>query len=220
MPKIPAKIIFLFTTAVLLSVILFQFLGDWSFPDTRWPIEKGEKVKISSDKSVVQKFVAGRDGLARIKVLFGNSDIGKGGKLEMKIYDETCSKLLRNSTLAVTSLDSGDTKDFKFPRIPDSQGKIFCLDLRYNGAKSASVFLVNDPAPESKFLSVDGQELPNQALAMRPAYQNASWQQNILELDQRISQYKPWFLKGSYLLAIVFFFLIFAIFAVILLIMG
>ena len=204
--------------AILLLVILWKLLGDWSFPDTHWPIEKGEKVKLKTEQMIVQKFVASRDGLMRIKVLFGNSDIGKGGTLEMKIYDETCSTLLRDSKLKVTGLDSGNTEDFKFARIPDSKGKTFCMDLRYDGAKSANLFLENNSLPENKFLSVNGQELSGQSIAMRPAYQNASRWQNIRELDQRISQYKPWFLKGPYLLAIVFFFLLFTISAVILLI--
>ena len=218
MQKLSTKNIFLLAAAVFLLAILWKLLGDWSFPDTRWPIEKGEKAKLKTEQMIVQKFVAARDGLARIKVLFGNSDIRKGGALEMKIYDEKCSKLLRDSKLKVTGLDSGNTVDFKFPRISDSENKTFCLDLHYNGAKSANLFLENNPLPENKSLSVNGQELSGQSIAMRPAYQNASGWQNIRELDQRISQYKPWFLKGPYLLAIVFFFLLFTISAVILLI--
>ena len=208
-------------TAVLLLVILFKLLGDWSFPDTSWPLEKGEKVKMEANQPLVQKFTASRDGLERIKILFANSAIGDGGKLEMKIYDETCSQLTRESTLNVTSISSGNTTDFTFSRIPDSKDQAFCLNLAYKpqkGTKSASIFILDNPSPQSQYFRLNGQERPGQSISMRPAYQNASGWQNIIELDQRISQYKPWLLKGPYLLVIVFLFVIFAISAVILLI--
>lgn len=215
------KNIFLFFTIILLLVILFKLIGDWSFPDTSWPLEKDEKVKIEAGTPLVQKFTANRDGLARIKVLFANSSLGDGGTLAMKIYDETCVSFLRQSTFTVTSLDSDNTIDFAFSRIPDSKDKAFCLNLTYEpkkGAKSANIFLLNNPSPESQFLSLNGQVRPDQSIAMRPAYQNASWWQNIIELDQRISQYKPWFLKSYYLMAIAFLFIFFSILAVVLLI--
>jgi len=37
------------------------------------------------------------------------------------------------------------------------------------------------------------------SLAMRPAYLNHYFWQDIQELNQRISQYKPWFLKHYFL---------------------
>jgi len=222
MPKISIKNIFLFAIAFLVFIILLKFLSDWSFPDTSWPLEKGEKVKMETSQPLVQKFTASRDGLERIKVLFANSSLGDGGILEMKIYDETCSQLLRESSLKVTSLDSGNIIDFTFSRIPNSKDKSFCLNLAYKpqkGAKSANIFLLNNPSPQSQFLSLNGQERPGQSIAMRPAYQNSSLWQNIVELDRRMSQYKPWFLKSYYLLIIAFLFIFFSILSVILLIL-
>jgi len=48
-------------------------------------------------------------------------------------------------------------------------------------------------------------------LSMRPAYENDNWKQDISELSQRISQYKPWFLKHFYLDAIAILFIVLSV---------
>lgn len=206
------KLIFIAVFFGLLILIFFTLGNIWSFPDTEWPLTKGDKEKIRTE--VVQKFKANRDGLARIKILFGNSDINSGGTLIFKLFDEDCEESIRTTRLDINSLNSDNTTDFIFSKIKDSKDKTYCFKLSYDqkkDSKKINVFIAENKMAQNKFLSVNGEELIGQSLAMRPAYKNATLFGDINELNQRISQYKPWFLKHYYLYFIAFGFLILSI---------
>lgn len=184
----------------LLILIFFRLGKMLSFPDQNWTLEKGEKIKMSSD--VLQKFEATRDGLARIKILFGSSDTKPGGTFSFKLYDENCQDIIRETNLDIVSLDSGNTLDFVFPKINNSKNKMFCLKLSYaqkKGGKKAQIFVINNSMPEKKYFSINGEEKAGQSISMRPAYKNENIFKDFSELNKRMSQYKPWFLKHYYL---------------------
>ena len=211
-PYITAKNIFLLLVVLFLGIIFWNFGKAWSFPDTSWPLAKGEKEKIRTE--VVQKFTASRNGLARIEILFGNSDVSPGGRFTFKLLEEDCQKSVRETDLDITSLNSDNTTDFIFSKINDSKDKTYCLAISYaqkKGGKKAEIFIADNTLPEKKYFSVNGEEMAGKSLPMRPAYKNANLFQDIEELNQRISQYKPWFLKHYYLYVIVFGFLILSI---------
>ena len=194
------KIILSIIFCGLLILIFFRLEKTLSFPDQNWTLEKGEKIKISFE--VVQKFETTRDGLTRVKILFGSSDTKPGGTFNFKLYEENCQNIIRETNLDIVSLDSGNTVDFVFPKINDSKNKIFCLKLNYTqkeGGKKAQIFVINNTMPEKKYLSINGEEKTGQAISMRPAYKNKYFWQDLSELNQRMSQYKPWFLKHYYL---------------------
>jgi hypothetical protein len=218
-PYLAARNIFLAIFLLLFAIIFWNFSRAWSFHDTSWPLEKGEKEKIRTE--IMQKFKAERDGLARIKVLFGSSDVSPGGTFTLDILDEDCKKSVRKIELDITSLESDKLTDFIFPKIKDSNGKTYCLTLSYDqmkGGKKAEIFL-SPRAPQVTYFSINGQELTDKSMPMRPAYKNASIFGDIEEMNQRISQYKPFFLKHYYLYFIVFGFLILSIGLVIILIL-
>ena len=203
----------------LLSLIFFDLEKNLSFPDQNWSLEKGEKAKISSE--IVQKFQADRDGLTRIKILFGSSDVAPGGKFDFKIYQENCQDIVRKTTLEITSLDSENTTDFIFSKIKNSKNKIFCFKLSYTqkkGGKKTNVFINENSMEQNKFLSVNGEEKKDQSLAMRPAYRNENIFQDFIELNQRISQYKPFFLKHYFLWFIIIGFIILSLTLIVMLI--
>lgn len=219
MPLTRDKKIFLAFLAILVVVIFADLHAQWSFPDTHWPIEKAEKVKLRAEQPITQKFTAARDGLSRVKILFGNSDLGANGEMQLSVLDENCAELLRRVEIKTESLDSGNTLDFNFPRLPKSKDQTFCLQLATVGKKSANVFVVSNTLPDNKSLVINDQELAGQALAMRPAYRNATLSQNLTELNQRISQYKPWFLKHFFLTAITLGFLLLSLLVIVILIL-
>ncbi len=218
--KLTARNIFILLLILLLGIIFFNFFKVWSFPDTAWPLAKGEKTKINSE--IIQKFTADRDGLARIKILFGDSDISPGGQFNLKIHEENCQNIIRETTLNIISLDSDNTVDFIFSQIKNSKNKTFCLRLSYaqkKGGKKANIFIADNSRPENKFLSVNGAEKTGQSIAMRPAYKNNRLWQDFTELNQRVSQYKPWFLKHYCFDFIIFGFLVLSVLLVIILIL-
>ncbi|MFZ2193529.1 MAG: hypothetical protein WAV31_04775 [Candidatus Moraniibacteriota bacterium] len=214
------KLILIIFFFLLLLVIFFRLNKALSFPDQAWKLEKGEKIKMSSE--VIQKFEADRDGLTRVKILFGSSDVKPGGIFNFKLYDENCQDILREVELEITSLDSGNTVDFIFPKVKDSKNKTFYLRLKYvqkEGGKKANIFVIENLMPQNKFLSVNNEEFHGKSLAMRPAYRSSNLLKDFSELNQRMSQYKPWFLKHYFLHLIMFGFIILSIFLVLLLVL-
>jgi hypothetical protein len=204
-------------------LVFYKLSGLWSFSDPNWPLGKDEKVKIKNGTQIVQKFTADRNGLARIEVLFGSSNLDQGATLTMKIYDETCSGLIRESSFFSPSIGSDNTEDFVFSKIPDSKNKTFCLNLSFSpviNSKSTTVFAVSNSMSQNKSLMIDGQNFSGQSLSMRPAYKNNNLWGDLTELNQRISQYKPWFLKHYYLAAVALSFIILSFILVAILILS
>lgn len=196
------------TTVFLGSIVLFTVLiiwnlrGGWGFPDTHFPMEKGEKIKLE-EAGATQTLVASRDNLSGINVLFGGSNIKEGGTLSFALLDERCETTLQEEKRFTQTLNADNSTDFSFSAIPDSAGKTFCFKTNFTpekGSKKAALFVIPNTLPEEKLsLSINSEPRPGESLALRPVYRNASLFADIVELNHRISQYKPWFLKGAFL---------------------
>lgn len=218
-PHITPKIFFISLIVLILIIVFFNLSRIFSFPDTAWPLEKGEKEKIHTE--VIQKFIASRDGLSGVKILFGSSDVSPGGTLNLKIYQENCQKIVREVDLGITKLNSNNATNFNFPKIKDSAEKTFCLNLSYikkGGGKKAEIFVIENPRSENKYFSLNGEETQGKAIPFRPTYKNATVFGDIYELNQRLSQYKPWFLKHYFMYFVSFGFLVLSVALIIILI--
>jgi len=208
---------------ILLTAISFKLISDWSFPDTAWKISKDSKAELKKEEDpVLQKFIANRDGLSQVEMLLGSAKIK--GEIEMKILDENCSNILREGKIKRTRFDSEKTYTFKFSQIENSKNKTFCFSIYFDGEKIGSkhpaIFVSNTQAPDGGSFKIpfSNEEIPNKSLSIRPGYQNLKWNENFTELNQRISQYKPFFLKHYYLWAISITFIILSISLVVILI--
>lgn len=213
MKYIYSKNIFFFIILIALVLITVRLVNLWSFPDTDWILKKGEKTALESNYPLLQKFTAAKNNLSKIEILFSSSDIKPGGAILMEVLDENCSRILRKREMRATNLEAENTYAFRFSRIPDSQGKTYCLALSYSpfieNGKKAKVFLANtSPTGSIALIIPDGEEIENKSLAMRPGYQKNTVWENIQAINQRISQYKPWFLKHYFLYAIVSLFVL------------
>lgn len=189
-------------TIVLAGFVVRHISREWGFPDMRFPIEKGEKRKLH-ELGALQTIRSDRDGLSGLNVLFGGSSVKEGGKLSFRLLDESCAKTLHEETRFVDTIDSDTAMEFRFPRIPDSSGKRFCLSLSFDpqpGSKKAFLFTIPNTLPnDTPRLVVNGEERPGESLAIRPVYRNEHLGRDLIELTRRISQYKPWFLKDAML---------------------
>lgn len=206
MKRPSSKTVFLASIAVLTMLVFINLERQLGFPDTRFPLEKGEKIKLD-EPGATQTFVARRDDLSGVNILFGGSSIKEGGTLSFTLLDEKCEKTLRKEKRFVKTLNADNSTNFSFSRIPDSAGKTFCFKTSFapeKGSKKAAIFAVPNTLPDEKLaLIINGENRPGESLAIRPVYRNANLFADLVELNQRISQYKPWFLKDAFLATII-----------------
>jgi hypothetical protein len=172
-----------------------------SFTDPQMPLEKGDNIKLRPQKTLTQEFVASHDNLVKIKFLLRIESMDDANTVKMQIADETCSNIIREGFLSPSSfLASNNLVEFKFDKIPDSNGKTFCVKATFETQN-----------PQATYVQFFSQKNDPSMLSMRPAYENDNWKQDISELSQRISQYKPWFLKHFYLDAIAILFIVLSV---------
>ena len=205
------KILLIFAMAffAIVFIIFFKLL---SFPDSSIVLEKGELFVLQPNYSLSQTFLADRDNLMKIEFLMRTPGPKKDDIVKMEIADETCSDTLRTGELEKSSLDSKNLYYFQFPEIADSENKVFCLKANFvpghTDSKYIRFFLHENTKQEFILMDASNEiKIENQSLAMRPAYKNENIAQDVNELNQRISQYKPWFLKHYYLYGISFLFI-------------
>lgn len=212
------KNIFLVILVISLFAVFFKFLSLLSFPDSSIVLEKGDPaVKLPAKNSLTQKFTAQRDNLVKVEFLLRTPGIEfeNNDKVEMRLADENCQNPIREGYLQTSFLNSKNLYEFGFPKVKNSKNQTYCLIATFKPSKgkakaiqffvfekSPGTFLPENPATQEKY--------PN-SLSIRPAYANDNLWQNLEELNQRISQYKPWFLKHYYLWIITIAFVVFSI---------
>lgn len=208
------KNIILLAFFLFLALIFFDFLANLSFPDTLPGSPKTDETKLYPKSPVFQIFTATENNLERINIGTKNIPDKLGSDVLFQLSDETCDKILAESKFGYFSFLS-DPKVFKFTKIPDSKDKKYCLKVTYLGDKKGkngypSIETSNQPAdPNASYTNTGGKggENKGKTLKIEPAY-SGTLSENLNQLNQRISQYKPWFLKGNYLFAIFALFLI------------
>ena len=217
------KHVFLAIFAILLLSIAFQFFSLLSFPDSSIVLVKGDTVKLQPEDSLTQKFTANRDGLNKVEfllrtpgIVFENKDV-----MKVQLLDENCQKPLREGVLKESFLNSGNLYEFPFSKVENSQNKIFCVIATFQPTKSSAKaiqFFTSDGPPR-----VDERLSPRveagAQLSIRPVYVNDNVWQNLSELNQRISQYKPFFLRHIYLATFSILFIVLSIVLVMILIL-
>jgi hypothetical protein len=188
---------------IFILAIFWRFFDLLSFPDSSIVLQKGALVKLHKKENLTQNFTANRDGLSKVEVLLRSPGIKfeNGDKMKMEILDASCEKNLQEGFLTDAFLNTENLYEFRFDRIDDSQDQEFCLKATFQNQK--------ENAKAIQFFTMGEGE--NQPLSIRPVYKNESVCQDLSELNQRMSQYKPWFLKHYYLWTISILFLILSI---------
>lgn len=203
---------FYLVLGLILFSLIFGFLRLFGFPDSDWSLQKGERVVLLPGESLSQTFTTGRDGLRRIEILFGKFTLEGEDELMLELRDDTCSQILAQKTLVKKSFDSEYTYNFLFDAIHDSQNKTYCFMATFTTNRpvaktKAPRFFIDEEAKQSALYTVtnpSGEKTPGPGLlAIRPGYINTSLVANGQEFFNRISQYKPFFLKSWFLLGLV-----------------
>lgn len=193
-------IAFLGISVLIIGIRFFTIL---SFPDTR-TLDKGDIVKIFPGQTLSQKFTASRDNLKSIQFLLRTPGLKDGDTIIIKLADVTCTNTLREGELTRPFLNTDDMYVFAFPRITDSKGETYCLLLSYRTSSTSNKYLrfftTHESNPSLLLMnSATNEPLNGESLSLRTVYRNNHWWEDLHELNQRISQYKPWFLKDFYI---------------------
>ena len=205
------KKIFLALFFFFLILIFSKFFSLISFPDSSIVLEKEDDLQLKEGQSIQQKFIANRNNLSKIQILMRSTGIDKGNIIEMEIADDNCQNTIYRKNLEYSFLDAGNLYEFSFPKIKESKERKYCLiaTLLHQQSKSAKFFTSSKNYSFFEAINIStGDKNEYQALSMRPAYKNVNAWQDIDELNKRISQYKPFFLKHYFLWTILILFLV------------
>lgn len=210
-----------------LFFIISRFLSVLSLPDSSYNFAEKDKTRLYPDYPITQKFIAKKNNLNQINILLNNVKLKSSDKIIFKLSDESCSQLISETELTASNDYHSIFNHFSFPVISDSQNKMYCFMITYmpekeNLKKSSYPEVVTNL--EMLFAEPFKNSRPSTnekaaSLVMRPAYTNGNIFDDLYELIGRISQYKPWFLKGIYIEAIIVLFFLLTITFVILVIL-
>ncbi len=202
--RIPKKQFLLFGLMSLCILgIGWRFFGELSFRDSSIILTKGEPIKILPGETLTQTFIPKSGELKRLEFLVRNPEPKKGDRVIIMVADATCQNPIRESVLRPGYLDSDNLFIARFNPLTVSPNEPLCAILHFDDTTPQSPFLrffTHESRPDT-FLEfkLGGALQTDLALALRPVYIYPTLGQNLNELNNRISQYKPWFLKDGFL---------------------
>lgn len=196
--------------------ILGAFFANLSFPDSSYNfLGSTEKAKLDSGKPISQKFIAKDNNLNQIKIIIGNSNLWPMEKIVFELADSSCESIIARETMTFLTPEPHIYYRFNFPEIADSQGKEYCFKATYFSTFDRGIerpFLGASEEEQfagmSYFNEGNGRLYQDRTLQMRPSYGTRSFVGDLNQLNNRISQYKPVYLKGHALTAIFVTFLL------------
>lgn len=205
-----------------LAVVFYFFLANLAFPDSDYNFVTGGSAKLYPGLPVFQIFTAKDNNLSQIKIALKNSSVNFSEKIVFELADENCEKILATDKINWYT-PVGIFYRFNFEKIKDSRDKKYCLSATFYSNKKGDYPEISISKSEifkdSSFTNTGkNKTYQGRTLIFRPAYENENVWQNLQELNQRMSQYKPWFLKNIYLSAIILLTIILSITLVLLLI--
>lgn len=188
--------------------IFGSFFTDLSFPESDYDFPGAtSKAKLDPGKPITQIFEAKENNLNQVKIIIGNADLRPTEKIVLELTDALCETTIANATRTFLSPEPHVYSRLNFPAIPDSAGKKYCFKITYFsdqdkdrpfvGASEGEQFI-----GQSYYNEGNGRIYENRTLQMRPAYGTSNTLSDLSALIDRMSQYKPGFLKGSALVSI------------------
>lgn len=197
----------LFTVFLIGVVAIFwTFLASFGLGESGYNfLNKTKKVTLSPGAPVTQTFTAHENNLSQVRFVMGNVILENNDFLEFRLLNETCSDTIAVKKYDTKPNEQGAYTVFAFPAIPDSLEKTYCFSATYlsdENRKGEKPYLsatdVPDPIFSDRTLTDTNKNrvYPSQTLFLRPAYTSGSLSDDLSHLIDRLSQYKPVFLKG------------------------
>lgn len=175
---------------------------------------KTKKVTLAPGMPVFQTFTAKKDNLHQVRFVLGNVSLRHGEHIDLALMDGACTQIIATGEFDTEPTKQGAYTVFSFPPIPTSRDTRYCFAATFfsdNSKKGEKPHLsatdIPDPIFSDRTLtdSNKGKTYDSHTLFLRPAYTKGSLQADLGSLLERLSQYKPEFLKGW---PIVFLFII------------
>lgn len=203
MPLSTTKLLLASLLGLVIIGIGWRFGHELSFRDSSIVFTKGEPVKILPGETITQTFNPKSGALTKLEFLIRNPEPKPGDRVTVTVTDKTCETTLRETTLKPGYLDSDNLFVARFEPLPTASNGPLCVILNFDQTQHQSEFLrffTHESKPASFLdLTLAGGLQPERSLALRPVYTYPTLSQNLSELNDRISQYKPWFLKDGFL---------------------
>ncbi len=187
--------------------IFGSFFANLSFPDSSYRfLGSTKQAKLDSGKPITQIFTGEENNLNQIKIIIGDLDLQPMEKIVLELAEASCETTLARDTLTFLTPKPHIYYHFNFSPLPDSAGQTYCFkvtyfspfdrgsDRPYLGASEGEQF-----AGWSYTNEGNNRTYENRTLQMRPSYGSGNFLGDLGRLNDRISQYKPAFLKGPVL---------------------
>ncbi len=186
--------------------ISISFASNLAFPDSDYNfLGKKDRERLTINKPISQIFVAEENGLSEIKYHIGNLNLWPGEALRFELRDATCTQTITADSRTSLRLRPSIYTRFHFPRIANSQGQSYCTYITYTSpydrkSSEAPYIHTSEFSDRSYTLVAKNKLHENETLQMRPAYSSGNFFSDLWRLIERMSQYKPDFIKGLPLL--------------------
>ncbi len=193
---------------VMMSGIGLVFFSNLSFPDARLNfLGESKRAELTSGAALTQVILIEQDRLKGFQIFMGDTDLAFGERLDFTLLDPTCHKVLARSRRTFFSWPVIRAIHFTFNPIRESAGQAYCLSIEYRDGlmKRKERPYIRVTENEDFQVSVYTDNSKNKTyigrtLQVRPLYTAATFSERIGELENRLSQYKPAFMKGSMLI--------------------
>lgn len=205
--KIHIILFTLFFCAVIYYVFSL-FSKNFLFSANGFNFAKTSDFIIYPQQTIAQKITSSENGLKQLKILVKERNWRSfEGKIKFELADENCQNAFVSREANSQTPLIKKVFLFDFDKIPDSKDKKYCLKTTLFSESQDKVrypvlLTRNNPSGEEnsmKNLADPKKKYKYRFLAVRPVYEPDSFSGGMEKLNQRISQYKPSFLKGNYL---------------------
>lgn len=203
--KYEKQILFAFFLLGIVA-IFWTFLAHFGLGESNYNfLGKTKKITLSSESPVSQTFTARQNNLHQVRFVLGNAELYWGERIELRLADETCTHTITSHTFSREPVQQGAFTIFSFPPIADSQDQRYCFVATYfspENRKGEKPYLSATDKPDPVFSdrtlrdTRKNKVYEHQTLFLRPAYTSGSFLDDVWQLIERLSQYKPVFLKG------------------------
>ncbi len=200
--------IFLLGIVAIFSTFLASFgLGESGYNF----LGKTKKVTLSPDAPVTQTFTAHENNLSQVRFVMGNVNLQNDDRIEFRLMTDGCLNTIATSDFHGKPSEQGAYTVFAFPSLTDSLYQYYCLAVTYfsnEDRKGEKPYLSATDVPNPIFSdrtltdTNKNKVYPGRTLFLRPAYTSGSLTGDFSRLVERLSQYKPAFLKGWSIVAL------------------
>lgn len=193
-------------------VIFLALFGGWvflchlTFPESAYNfLGESKHAELTNGASVTQVFKSRFANLEGVKIRLNDDWLYLGESIHTRLLDASCREEIARQTFSYFSSQADPFRIFSFSRIHDSAEKQYCLSITYFSPYARNErpeILASEGGAFSAISYTDtGKQkiYEGRSLQIRPLYGADSVAARLEQLENRLSQYKPFPAKGRIL---------------------